>query len=518
MADYDLQYQDTYIDALLATANELKTAGYIFKGVATPSTNPGTPTERVAYLASEPGTYTNFGGIVIASGLYSLTYAGGTWTGTQMQAGSDIEVVQTTGQSASDVMSQKAVTEEINNLSSAAQIYKSEDGILVTGYCILSKTHNWSGNYNTHSYYYWMVKPGDTFIIQAQQSNPAYYTWLINRATAPTITPNYASGYSIMTLDSGQSVKINAPADANILYITNTMTSVNYFPTSVVKVDPDNLKNNLTKLFYACEKLIDSLTHVAWAETGGQNIINSIKQSIYGGLTAVSMSVKYNQRQIIFDQGISSYDDIAMDLIVYLDYGNGNLVPTVDYTITGTFTAGTQTFTITCDGFTASISVVVTAYGSITLYENIESVAGAPDNYTISNKYYQSINDYLTSSGRKIFGLPYGIKTYRNNNKVALSPTLYPFKVPSTCSSIKASISPSSTYLSVKLIFIDGDNYLVNPSGTNTAILTNYQQGQATLNISSYTGRSDMYCLVYSKYDSGGKAYIGITDLKIEFL
>lgn len=111
MADYNLQYQDTYIDALLATANELKTAGYIYKGVATPSTNPGTPTERVAYLASEPGTYTNFGGIVIASGLYSLTYASGTWTGTQMSAGSDIEVVQTAGQSTSDVMSQKAVTD-----------------------------------------------------------------------------------------------------------------------------------------------------------------------------------------------------------------------------------------------------------------------------------------------------------------------------------------------------------------------------------------------------------------------
>ena len=116
MADYDLQFQDNYIDVLLATANELKTAGYIYKGVATPSTNPGTPTERVAYLASEPGTYTNFGGIVITSGLYSLTYAGGTWTGTQMSAGSDIEVVQTTGQSTSAVMSQKAVTDSLDNV------------------------------------------------------------------------------------------------------------------------------------------------------------------------------------------------------------------------------------------------------------------------------------------------------------------------------------------------------------------------------------------------------------------
>ena len=116
MADYDLQYQDTHIDVLLATANELKTAGYIYKGVATPSKNPGTPTERVAYLASEPGTYTNFGGIVITSGLYSLTYAGGTWTGTQMTAGSDIEVVQTTGDSTTDVMSQKAVTDELDEI------------------------------------------------------------------------------------------------------------------------------------------------------------------------------------------------------------------------------------------------------------------------------------------------------------------------------------------------------------------------------------------------------------------
>ena len=121
MADYDLKYTGAQIDVLLDAVNELKTNGFIYKGVATPSTNPGTPSERVAYLASEPGTYTNFGGIVIASGLYSLTYTNGTWTGTQMQAGSDIEVVQTTGGSTTDVMSQKAVTDELNTLSTNLQ-------------------------------------------------------------------------------------------------------------------------------------------------------------------------------------------------------------------------------------------------------------------------------------------------------------------------------------------------------------------------------------------------------------
>lgn len=35
-------------------------AGYQFMGVATPSTDPGAPDQKVFYLASQPGTYTNF--------------------------------------------------------------------------------------------------------------------------------------------------------------------------------------------------------------------------------------------------------------------------------------------------------------------------------------------------------------------------------------------------------------------------------------------------------------------------
>lgn len=145
MADYDLKYTGAQIDALLDAANELKTNGYIYKGVATPSTNPGTPSERVAYLASEPGTYTNFGGIVIASGLYSLTYAGGTWTGTQMQAGSDIDVVQTIGQSTTSVMSQKAVTDRLIDIQDTF----SEDIMELKGVVGVATEFSLVGNNNT---------------------------------------------------------------------------------------------------------------------------------------------------------------------------------------------------------------------------------------------------------------------------------------------------------------------------------------------------------------------------------
>ena len=48
-------------------------AGYQFMGVATTSTNPGTPDAKVFYLAYTPGTYTNFSGIVV-TGLCVLKY------------------------------------------------------------------------------------------------------------------------------------------------------------------------------------------------------------------------------------------------------------------------------------------------------------------------------------------------------------------------------------------------------------------------------------------------------------
>jgi len=51
-----------------------------YKGIAIPSTNPGTPDNKVYYFANEIGTYANFGGIVISNnGLNILAYDGTTW-------------------------------------------------------------------------------------------------------------------------------------------------------------------------------------------------------------------------------------------------------------------------------------------------------------------------------------------------------------------------------------------------------------------------------------------------------
>lgn len=57
--------------------------GYLYAGIATPATDPQTVniTQRVFYRAVEPGTYTNFGGIVVNSGeVVNLKFDGSSWS------------------------------------------------------------------------------------------------------------------------------------------------------------------------------------------------------------------------------------------------------------------------------------------------------------------------------------------------------------------------------------------------------------------------------------------------------
>lgn len=51
-----------------------------FAGVAVPTTNPGNPEGNVVYFASQAGTYSNFGGIVLPLGIHILVWNGTAWT------------------------------------------------------------------------------------------------------------------------------------------------------------------------------------------------------------------------------------------------------------------------------------------------------------------------------------------------------------------------------------------------------------------------------------------------------
>lgn len=54
-------------------------AGYVFAGVATPTTNPGVPDAKVFYIANGKGTYNNFGGLKVAEDEVVILYYDTEW-------------------------------------------------------------------------------------------------------------------------------------------------------------------------------------------------------------------------------------------------------------------------------------------------------------------------------------------------------------------------------------------------------------------------------------------------------
>lgn len=64
--------------SLLAMINSLG-AGYQFIGIATPTTNPGEPDQKVFYIASTAGTYLYFDGIVLTDGEIAILKYNETW-------------------------------------------------------------------------------------------------------------------------------------------------------------------------------------------------------------------------------------------------------------------------------------------------------------------------------------------------------------------------------------------------------------------------------------------------------
>lgn len=65
--------------ALLSMINSLG-VGYQFAGIAGSSTNPGTPDQRVFYVAFTAGTYSNFGNIVLNDGDVAFLVYDGSWS------------------------------------------------------------------------------------------------------------------------------------------------------------------------------------------------------------------------------------------------------------------------------------------------------------------------------------------------------------------------------------------------------------------------------------------------------
>lgn len=70
---------DNILGGLWDKIGIFKNAGYLYAGVATPTTDPGTPKAKVFYIANGKGTYNNFGGIEVTEDEVIFLYWDSLW-------------------------------------------------------------------------------------------------------------------------------------------------------------------------------------------------------------------------------------------------------------------------------------------------------------------------------------------------------------------------------------------------------------------------------------------------------
>lgn len=97
-------------NALLSIISTIGTNA-TFAGIATPTTNPGTPDQNVFYIASENGTYSNFNSISLNDEVVILSNKNGNWEKFQSGIASDIKLNNISSDSYPYVLSSKTIYE-----------------------------------------------------------------------------------------------------------------------------------------------------------------------------------------------------------------------------------------------------------------------------------------------------------------------------------------------------------------------------------------------------------------------
>lgn len=125
----------TIQDAIASIVN----AGYVFAGVATPSTDPGTPEAKVFYIANSKGTYTNFGGLEVTEDEVVVLYYDTAWHKEATGIASEEKLTE--------LEEKVSVIEgEIGSLQSHSEIENPltfTDGFLITTQFIKQATAGW---------------------------------------------------------------------------------------------------------------------------------------------------------------------------------------------------------------------------------------------------------------------------------------------------------------------------------------------------------------------------------------
>lgn len=220
--------------SLLAMINSL--GGYYqFAGIATPSTNPGTPDQNVFYLASTAGTYSNFGSIVIAENEAAILKYNGTWS----KDSSGFATSEKVSQLEAEVDGYVSETKTVKNVSSITNVGR-----------YISNANQWAAGSSAQGKFI-PVTPGKKYgvkFISTYNGEGSNVTMVTNNDATTGNSVSYATGFTRKYCAEGTEYSFVAPLDAAYFWVLVRKGSSTYFTYEVYEYSSEHIKGLVEKV------------------------------------------------------------------------------------------------------------------------------------------------------------------------------------------------------------------------------------------------------------------------------
>ena len=154
----------------------------------------------------------------------------------------------------------------------------------------------------------------------------------------------------------------------------------------------------------ARQALLTLLEHVAYTDEHGQDYLDDLEEALYPPKQLMGITAVFTQMWPVYDT--DNLDALKGDLVVTGIYDDlsTEVIPSADYTLSGTLTAGTSIITVIYEAFATTFSVNVThTPGYYTITNNLTGCTSSNDLSAIieGGSYYAEIT---ASSGYTLTG------------------------------------------------------------------------------------------------------------------
>lgn len=255
--------------------------------------------------------------------------------------------------------------------------------------------------------------------------------------------------------------------------------------------------------------LLNIFQHVAYTDAQGQTYYDALYAALYASAyPRIGATFDPGSNTIYVDEGLNALKQY-MVVKVYEDAEDtGTVVPSTDYTLTGTLSDGENTVVVGYDGMVTSVQVeAVDFYNRMTVSTadgTLVKLAGSVDvGQNDTQKYPSRVRLLLPYESRRTYCQTRGKAQYYDYNGTNVGTGYYPTPVPAAATHVAISMIPDGQYVYAQIVSLDESAGQYGNSLYQSG-WTQFTNNRMEFDLPAATNR---YLVFNTKYDSAGQSY-----------